>query len=57
MYKPSTCLLVGIYFCTYLCIYKTYFLQNLVTKVKPYTNSVGLGCKHMTQHLSFEQIK
>jgi hypothetical protein len=39
MYKPSTYLIVT-YFPTYLPIYETYFLQSLLTKVKPNINSV-----------------
>jgi hypothetical protein len=39
MYKPSTCLLIT-YFPTYLAIYETYFLTELVIKVKPNINSV-----------------
>jgi hypothetical protein len=39
MYEPSTYLVIT-YFPTYLPIYETYFLQNLVTKVKPNINSV-----------------
>jgi hypothetical protein len=38
MYKPSTYLLI-IYFPTFLPIYETYFLTELVTKVKPSLNS------------------
>jgi len=39
MYNPSTYLVV-VYFPTYLPKYETYFLQNWLPKVKPYTNSV-----------------
>jgi hypothetical protein len=39
MYKPSTYLEVA-YFPTYLPMYETYFLQKLVTKMKPNINSV-----------------
>ncbi len=39
MYKPSTYLVVT-YFPTYLHMYETYFIQKLVTKVKPNINSV-----------------
>jgi hypothetical protein len=39
MYKPSIYLEVA-YFLTYLPIYETYFLTELVTKMKPNTNSV-----------------
>jgi hypothetical protein len=38
MYKPSTYLVVT-YFPTYLPIYETYFITELVTKVKPKNNS------------------
>jgi hypothetical protein len=38
MYKPSTYLLIT-YFPTYLPIYETNFLTELVTKVKPNLNS------------------
>jgi hypothetical protein len=38
MYKPSTYLLLT-YFPTYLPIYETNFLTELVTKVKPNLNS------------------
>ncbi len=37
MYKPSIYLVVN-----YLPIYETYFLQNLITKVKPNSNSVDV---------------
>jgi len=40
MYKPPPTYLVVTYFPTYLPIYETYFLQKLVTKVKPHINSV-----------------
>jgi len=39
MYKPSTYLEFA-YFLTYLPIYETYFLTELVTKMKPNVNSV-----------------
>jgi len=39
MYKLSTYLVVA-YFPTYLPLYETYFLHNLVTKVKPNINSI-----------------
>jgi hypothetical protein len=39
MYKPSTYLVIT-YFPTYLPMYETYFLQNLVAKVKPNINSL-----------------
>jgi len=39
MYKPSTYLEFP-YFPTYLPIYETYFLTELVTKMKPNINSV-----------------
>ncbi len=39
MCNPSIYLEVA-YFLTYLPIYKTYFLTELVTKMKPNTNSV-----------------
>jgi hypothetical protein len=39
MCKSSTYLVVT-YFLTYLTIYETYFLTNLVIKVKPNINSV-----------------
>jgi hypothetical protein len=39
MYKPSTYLL-DTYSLIYLPMYETYFLQKLVTKLKPDINSV-----------------
>ncbi len=39
MYKPFTYLVVA-YFPTFLPIYETYFLQKLVTKLKPNINPV-----------------
>jgi hypothetical protein len=39
MYKPST-YLPSSYLFSYLPMYETYFLQELVTKVKPNINSV-----------------
>jgi hypothetical protein len=39
MYKPSSYLEFA-YFLTYLPIYETYFLTELVTKMKPNINSV-----------------
>jgi hypothetical protein len=39
MYKPSIYLEVA-YFLTYLPMYETYFLTELVTKMKPNFNSV-----------------
>jgi len=41
MYKPFTYLVItyfSTYLPTYLPMYETYFLQNLVTKVKPKIN-------------------
>jgi hypothetical protein len=39
MYKPSPYLVIT-YFPTYLPMYETYFLTELVTKMKPNINSV-----------------